>query len=455
MSFAQDSSKVFKVKAFMQMVIDMHPIAKQNKMLSEIAKQEIRYARGFLDPKFEGEIYQKVYGGKTYFGYVDNGLKVPLWFGSDLKFGYENNTGLNVNPTDYTPPGGLMYAGIHIPIGQGMIIDERRSAIRQAQAMQGMLEAEKVKLINKLLLNAAKAYWEWYFQYQKYDKVYRSFELAKVRQRAISERSAIGDLASIDSVETLITLQERTVLMNDVATDLKNSRIILSNFLWTEDLKPLEMDSTLLPEQQLNSTLIDEALLKKLIENAPSVHPDILKLDFKVKQLTIDQKFQKDKLKPNFDLTYKYLTSPRNDIINDLNLKYAQNNYKVMLTLSQPLFLRKERSKYQLSKIKVAQSTLELMQTNRDVANTITTSFNEIKFLENALSLQNTMISNYQKLLAGEQAKFENGESSIFMLNSRESKLIDGEIKLAEIKSKLEKMKTELYFNAGNLSTDF
>ena len=149
------------------------------------------------------------------------------------------------------------------------------------------------------------------------------------------------------------------------------------------------------------------------------------------------------------------MTSPRNDIINDLNLKYAQNNYKVMLTLSQPLFLRKERSKYQLSKIKVAQTTLELMQTNRDVANTITTSFNEIKFLENALSLQNTMISNYQKLLVGEQAKFENGESSIFMLNSRESKLIDGEIKLAEIKSKLEKMKTELYFNAGNLSTDF
>jgi hypothetical protein len=41
------------------------------------------------------------------------------------------------------------------------------------------------------------------------------------------------------------------------------------------------------------------------------------------------------------------------------------------------------------------------------------------------------------------------------MLNARESKLIEAAIKQAEVKSKLEKMKSELYFNAGSLLTDF
>ena len=455
MSFAQDSTKVFPVKAFMQMVLTNHPIAKQNAMLSDIAKQEIRYSKGSLDPKFEAEFQQKVYDGKTYFGYIDNGLKVPLWFGSDLKFGYENNTGKQVNPTDFTPPGGLLYGGVHIPIGQGMVIDERRAAVRQAQALQGLLEAERVKIINKILLNAAKAYWDWYFQYNKLIKIKQSYQLAEIRQNAINVRSAMGDLATIDSVENLIILQERAIALQDVNTDIKNSRLVLSNFLWTDALAPLEMDSTLRPENLLSATLVDNAMLKKLLDNAPQTHPDILKLDFKLKQLTIDQKLYKDKLKPNLDFSYKYLTSPRNNFADDLNFNYVQNNYKIMLSISQPLFLRKERAKYQLAKIKVAQTKLEALQTSREVANTISSSFNEIKFLESSLAMQENMLDNYSKLLQGEQSKFDNGESSIFMLNSRESKLIEAAIKRAEAKSKLEKMKTELYFNAGSLLTDF
>jgi outer membrane protein TolC len=455
MAFAQDTTRLFSVKNFMQMVLTHHPMAKQNALLSDIAKQEIRYSKGSLDPKFEAEFQQKVYDGKTYFGYIDNGLKVPLWFGSDLKFGYENNTGKQVNPTDFTPPGGLLYGGVHIPIGQGMVIDERRAAVRQAQAMQGLLEAEKVKIINKILFNASKAYWDWYFQYHKLLKIKQSYQLAVARQSAINVRSAMGDLAPIDSVENLLILQERTIALQDVNTDIKNARLSMSNYLWTEDLKPLEMDSTLHPENLLSATFIDNTILKKLLDNAPQIHPDILKLDFKLKQLSIDQKLYKDKLKPNLDFSYKYLTSPRNNFTNDLNLDYVQNNYKVMLSISQPLFLRKERAKYQLAKIKVAQTKLEALQTSREVANTISSSFNEIKFLESSLAMQDNMLNNYTKLLQGEQSKFDNGESSIFMLNARESKLIEAAIKQAEVKSKLEKMKSELYFNAGSLLTDF
>ena len=240
-----------------------------------------------------------------------------------------------------------------------------------------------------------------------------------------------------------------------MTTDLNNSRILLSSYLWKDDFVPLEMDSTLLPENNTNTTLFDEAELKKIIEQLPQTNPEILKLDSKVKQLEVEKKLYQDKLKPNFDFSYKYLTSPYNDYLNDLNLKYVSDNYKIMLTISQPLFIRKERAKYQMSKIKVNQTKYELLSINRDISNLINTNYNEIRFLEKALIQQQKINENYVKLLQGEQSKFDNGESSIFMLNSRESKLIDGEIKLAELKAKLEKMKTELYYNAGNINSHF
>ena len=49
----------------------------------------------------------------------------------------------------------------------------------------------------------------------------------------------------------------------------------------------------------------------------------------------------------------------------------------------------------------------------------------------------------------GEIRKFDNGESSLFLINSRESKLIESRIKLASLQSKYQKERASVYFAAG------
>jgi outer membrane protein TolC len=63
--------------------------------------------------------------------------------------------------------------------------------------------------------------------------------------------------------------------------------------------------------------------------------------------------------------------------------------------------------------------------------------------------MQENMVSNYRELLQGEITKFENGESSIFLINTRETELLDARLKLLKLQTKYEKAKIELLHAAG------
>ena len=75
-----------------------------------------------------------------------------------------------------------------------------------------------------------------------------------------------------------------------------------------------------------------------------------------------------------------------------------------------------------------------------------------------SLGKQQTMIgdiiANYRTLLRGEERKFGFGESSLFLINSRESKLIDAELKGNSLQNKYFISKVKL-FNGLALDASF
>jgi crotonobetainyl-CoA:carnitine CoA-transferase CaiB-like acyl-CoA transferase len=55
-------------------------------------------------------------------------------------------------------------------------------------------------------------------------------------------------------------------------------------------------------------------------------------------------------------------------------------------------------------------------------------------------------------LLLAEKAKFEQGESTLFLLNTRESKWLEAELKLAQFKAKFIKLVIEATYIKGDLN---
>ena len=87
----------------------------------------MRFAGGQFDPTVASKYAGKTLGEIEYFHDWDTQLRVPLWFGADVKTGFELDTGAFVNPENYTAPAGLSYVGVSVPLAQGLLLDERRA----------------------------------------------------------------------------------------------------------------------------------------------------------------------------------------------------------------------------------------------------------------------------------------------------------------------------------------
>lgn len=116
-----------------------------------------------------------------------------------------------------------------------------------------------------------------------------------------------------------------------------------------------------------------------------------------------------------------------------------------------PLLLRKERGDLQLTKIKMNQVNLDRQQENLNITNKIKAYQMEINNLYNQIQLYRDAVNNYQVLLNGEKRKFEEGESSLFIVNSRENSLISAEVKLIEVLGKYQKAQAGLHLAVGGV----
>ncbi len=445
--FAQN--KILTFESYYNQVLENHPIAKQANLLDEMAKMEVRTARGGFDPKLDLDWNRKIFKDTVYYDYKDFGLKVPTWFGANLMAGFQQNAGKNINPAEFTPSEGLWYLGLDFNIVQSVVIDERRAVLKMALAMKQINDAEKIKIINKILLNAAKDYWEWYFYYNRYLIRKKSYQLAEARYKGITQRVIGGDLAPMDSIEGKVTLQERYVDLQDALNDFQNAALSVSNYLWTTDQEPLEISENTLPEDKKDYNLTSDTTLAPLLEHAENSHPEILKLKFKITQLEIDKKLKFMQMLPAIQITGKYISTPNRTFANDLTSDYFLNNNRFYIGVLQPLFLRKERGKYQMSKIKIEQASFEQMMLKREITTNVKSAQNDVVTYYQLISNQKNMIESTTALLNAEKYKFDVGESTVFLVNSRETKMLDSEVKLFDLMAKLEKSKAILLWSAG------
>jgi outer membrane protein TolC len=161
------TERPFTIDDLYGFVLNYHPIARQANLLTEEARQQLRMARGNFDPKVELAYERKQFNDNVYWDDWSFALKVPLWSNTDLKLSHYTAEGIYLNPRDNFPSRGLTGLGIEIPVGRGLFIDERRAMLRQAQIFQDLNEAERIQMLNDLLLNAALDYFTWSFVYNR------------------------------------------------------------------------------------------------------------------------------------------------------------------------------------------------------------------------------------------------------------------------------------------------
>jgi len=431
-TFEQDTITL-RFNEYLGYVKKFHPIAKQAELVISTGQANLMKSRGGFDPKIDVDYSRKEFKGDLYYDRLNSTFKIPTWFGVELKGNFEQNEGTNIDPIDEVPNNGLYAAGVSASLLQGSWINERMATLKRAKLFREQSRADRDLLVNEILFEASLAYFKWLQSYQDRTVFSNFLNNAEIRFKGIRTSALAGEIAAIDTVEAKIAVQNRALELEMANVNLRNASLKLSNFLWLGDNIPTELQPNVIPDTDLDAE-IDftlEILGKPLDSFTLENHPKLRSLGFKLDGLRVDKRLKTNKLLPKLDVEYNFLTETP-EFINS----FQTEQYKGGLTFQMPLFLRKERGDLRLAKIKLRDAQYELDNAEIEVRNKVLAIYNELDSFERQNVLIDDIVNNYNALLTAEERKFIFGESSLFLINSRESKLIDAVLKQNEVQYK-------------------
>lgn len=423
--FSQDKNlQELTYNEYLGYVKKYHPMVKSANLEVNSAQANLMMARGGFDPKIEVDFDKKQFKDSQYYSLLNSSFKIPTWYGIEVKAGFDNSEGVYVNPQNTLPNQGLTSLGINIPLGQGLLINQRMADLRKAKIQIQLSQAERKLQAIEVLYNASVAYFNWKRNYSEVQLYTEYLKNAEIRFNGVASLIKNGDKPAIDRVEAGIIVRNRKLNLEDSQLKLAKARLELSNFLWLENNVPLELQDTIIPEDKLENTIKETLKTNELLVETISIenHPKINSLQSKLDILEVERKLKANSLLPKIDLGYHYLSEP--NYWNDTNF----NNYKVGMNFSFPLFLRKERGGLQLAKFKIQDTKYSLDLERVQLKNKINAQQTEINSLERQRKLISDLVKDYNTMLSSEERLFSFGESSIFLINSRENNLVSSQL---------------------------
>ena len=433
--------KEMSYNEYLGFVKKYHPLVKNANLEISKAQANLMMARGGFDPKLELDYNKKQFQGTEYYSILNSSFKIPTWYGIDIKAGFDENEGYYLNPENKTPNNGLTSLGISVPLGQGLLINQRMADLRKAKIQVKLSEAEQKLEAISVLYDASIAYFNWKKNYEE-NLLYELYSInAKKRYDGIESLIKQGDKPAIDSIEAGIIVRNRLLAFEDSKLKLTKAKLELSNFLWLENNIPLELADAIIPEKKLRLTIQETLNSADLVNPDFSIvkHPKIEALQSKIDLLTVDKKLKANMLLPKIDVGYSYLTQPNPSIPNN------SDNYKVGVDFYFPLFLRKERGYLKLAQYKIQESEFVRDLEKLQLTNKINAQKTEIQSLSKQQKLINKLVADYDTMLKSEERLFTLGESSLFLINTRENNLVSAQLSQIALENRFYTSNSELY----------
>ena len=436
---------------FIKNVLVNNPAAQSADNVSKIAKFQYNAMRGNYDPQLKGSHENKTFIGKNYYSIINAEISQPIFTSQSIKLGYDYGIGNNINPELQTSVNGLPYLGMEASILQGLMFDKRRANVLKAKYYVSYANSDRDAQLNELLFESSVSYFDWiYFVKQRSINSY-FLSLAQQRFQGVEQLVIQGERPSVDTIEASLFIQSRMLEIQQSDIEIQKQTNQIASFNW-ENSNPSQLSMQFISDDSLESYYEMAKLKVSQYLYIDSVsNPIIRKYTHYQEILDVDKRLKKEMIKPKLDVNYNFL-STNNSQFNPI---FSTNNYKWGVNVSFPLFMRNSVNEYRVSKLISYNNKLELL--NKD---------NELKFkievIQKTISLLSEQILNAEKTVAysqllvdAEKQRFNIGESSLFLINSRESKWLEASLKLAEYKLKFIKTMLQIIYLKGNMKYAF
>jgi outer membrane protein TolC len=453
-------SEVLDFEPFLRNVLKYHPISRQALNLNALARAELLNRSGAFDPELYGTASAKRFDGTNYYRTLEAGIEYQSPFALRARVGYEEASGVFLNPMNKVPEAGQLRTELTLPLGNGLFMDEARAGRRIARIGVDRAQNGELSVQNELLASAGYAYWDWWYS-EEQQRIYEMVvELARVRQEAVIFSFINGAVPALDTLEATIQLRNRQNQLDQAILEVRNAVLILSNYRWTEEGDADRRSFDAPPREELvpidPGALINE---RALFTQWISGHPDIRQLSLSLDQVKVDERLKREYLKPKADVSVAILGEgwrlagvPGGGedipvIVEDFHI------WKVSLGF--PLLLRSARGGLQSNRIKQEQIGFKLEQRLLELQNKAIQYDQQMDQLWKLYRQQSQIAEEYRRLWEAETERFQLGKGSLFLINARESQWIEAELKAIKFFTEIHKTYLQRQLALGILANDY
>lgn len=429
LGLAAQQDTMLSYEMFMQQISAYHPLSKKAQLGVSSAQAAVLEAKGGFDPVLGFKRSNKNFSGSNYYDKDAASISVPLPFGPNVYAGVERAEGLYLDPEVTT--GTSSYVGIDFPVLKGLWMDERRAVLQKARIQLEQSEQARILAFNELSSAAAQAYWSWAEAYQLYQITENTLRLAQQRMGLLRTLQINGDRSEGDTIEVFVQMNQLQLMRDEQWNRYNNASIFLTGFIWEEDLFDGLVQKKYVPQQNDWQILDEPTLVSWLINNNDwETNPALRWYDFKLAGLNVEKKYKQQSLLPELNVSTRLL-SKNIYTFTGLDRFYFSENYNFGLNFKMPMFFREGRGALQLTKIKIQDTSLDRDLKRREIDNKRKMLLNDFNLLNDQLRNMGRLIIAQERLYKLELSKFNLGESSVFLVNTREQKLM--ELKTKEI----------------------
>jgi len=449
-SIGQSSETILSEEQFLDWLISNHPQSRSAALLPEFGQANLIAAQGLFDPVIGGTYYRKNFQDRLYYSKLDAGVMQPIRFlGADLQAGIELNSGTFLNPERSTPVDGLGYLGLRIPLLQGLSIDKRRTELKLSELYSERTNFLALERYNAILLEGLSTYWTWV----------RSKERVKVLEVVLNNNEEVfkgikigflqGDRPAIDTTEAFLQYQNILMQYNRELIRLQTATNNLQSNLFDEVADPIKVAQNTSYTTFPNSEAYSGSTLQMLeLENILDLHPAIKILRNEAEKLSADLRWEKERLKPQLDVHYNFLS---NTGMSPLEQSYFNDNYQAAVNLQFPLLFRNARGRTEMVKIQERQNQLALTDELNYLANASEAARFSLNNLREQLLVARGINENSRKLYQAELTRFRLGESSVFLVNTREIQFLQAQNNLIDLETEAIMQAYKLLYDLGAL----
>ena len=438
LNLTQVETSQLSLNSFLRTVDANFPKMVSVRLESNLAKSKAQEKRGAFDPVFSFNSDFIRYNpssapGKAYETQMSEGtIEVLDRSGAKLAVGARLNNGRVKSPGNSTGDWGEYFVSAKIPLIRDRLTNAK--TVAEKQALLGVPLADQFIRQTRfdVLQKAGDVYWDWVGAGEKLRINQALYDLAVDRAKFIKLRVEAGANPAIDNAEANAEVFRRKGSLEKAERDLQKSELKLQFFLWNQQTiaepKPLQRTRLPLLASQFElptQNAIDAGRSTALVER-----PELLGIQLSRDLFSLDLALAENERKPALDFTLGPGT--------DLGGGGIGLTYKTGLFYSIPLRQNTADGRIIQVQVKLQKLDLEEKQTRQGILIEVSDAVSSLKQTLERVKAAELEVTAARELERGEKIRFENGSSTLFLINQRERGRAEAEIRYADVRVEME-----------------